>query len=94
MDFRYRLYIDGLPSAVIIRDPETGKVHKDYFDGIPVGKMVKGDQDGVFNYVLYNHWVITTRVQPLEGSSKSFRIVGFEVEPRSYGKGEEVTGEY
>ena len=38
--------------------------------------------------------MITTRVQPLEGSSKSFRIVGFEVEPRSYGQGIEVTGEY
>ena len=30
MDYRYRLYVDGLPSAVIVRDPETGKVHKDY----------------------------------------------------------------
>ena len=74
MDYRFRLYIDGLPSAVIIRDPETGKVHKDYYDGIPVGKMVRDGSDGytqtadsngntgTYNYILYNRWVLTTRV--------------------------------
>ena len=39
-NYKYRLFIDNLPSATIVRNPETGAVHTDYFSGIPVGKLV------------------------------------------------------
>ena len=38
--YHYRLFVDDLPSATILRDPENGDVHTDYFSGVPVGKMV------------------------------------------------------
>lgn len=82
----YRIYLDGLPAAVIVRDPVTGHVHKDYNEGIPVGKMII-DQTDIKNpkekYLIYNHFnfVVKTQVVP---ESERVRIVGFEVEPRSY----------
>ena len=36
--YHYNLYLDGLPAAVKIRDPETGELETNYQDGIPVGK--------------------------------------------------------
>ena len=79
-EFMFKLYMDGLPAAVIERDHETGEVHKNYYDGIPVGKITDTQQ------ILYNHWEITVRVQPLP-ETVHMRIVGFEVEPRSYARG-------
>ena len=67
-------------------------MHTDYEDGIPVGKYILGD-DMEFKHVLYNHWVITIKTQPVEDSAH-MRIVGFEVEPRSYAVGESPTTEY
>ena len=37
LDYHYRLYVDKLPSAVKIRNPITGDVHTDYYEGIPIG---------------------------------------------------------
>ena len=39
LDYHYRLYVDKLPSAVKIRNPITGEVHTDYYEGIPVGML-------------------------------------------------------
>ena len=39
--------------------------------------------------MLFNHWIFTIKTQPVE-NSLHMRIVGFEVEPRSYAPGEEV----
>ena len=57
-DYHYRLFIDGLPSATNVRDPETGMVHANYMSGIPVGKLVYDESDEFFKYILYNHWNI------------------------------------
>ncbi len=87
--YKFRLYVDGLPSAVLIRDPETGAVHKDFDSGVPVGKLINtGDVENM-RYVLYNHWNIVVKTSPVP-ESKNHRIVGFEVEPRSYAQGETV----
>ena len=52
--YGFRLYIDGLPSVTIFRDPVSGNVHSDYFEGIPVGrKEIKNQKE---RYILYNHW--------------------------------------
>ena len=86
-NYQYRLFVDGLPSATVRRDPETGDVHTDYFSGIPVGKSVKDETTGKYRYILYNHWNINIDVQEVEGSLHR-RIVGFTVEPRSYAQDE------
>lgn len=91
--YKYRLYLDGLPNCVQKRDPITGDVHYKYDEGVPVGKIVKDDKDGKIKYALYNHWLITVKTQPVEHSAR-LRIVGFEVEPRSYYPGETITEEY
>lgn len=91
--YRFKLYVDGLPSAVVVRDPVTGEVHNEYDDGIPVGKYFYDSTTDSFKYILYNHFMLTIKEQPIE-DSKKVRIVGFEVEPRSYWPGELVTNEY
>ena len=88
-DYHFRLYTDGLPSAVVRVDPVSGHRHQDYDDGIPVGKLVT-DQNGKEKYILYNHWNMVIKLQDLE-NTKQKRIVGFEVEPRSFGIGVEPT---
>lgn len=44
-DMHYKLYLDELPAAVVIRDPVNGDVHKDYNEGIPVGKLIVDQTD-------------------------------------------------
>ena len=82
-DYRFRLYTDGLPSAVVNVNPITGHRHQDYDDGIPVGKVVY-DENGNEKYILYNHWNMVIKLQPIDQTTQK-RIVGFEVEPRSFG---------
>ena len=69
-----------MPSATILRATD-GSEHVDYDDGIPLGYIMSNGE-----FAIYNHWYITVRLQYLE-DSKSNRIVGFEVEPRSYAHG-------
>ena len=88
--YRYKLYVDGLPSAVVVRDPETGDVYNKYDDGIPVGKYIYDKTTDSSRYILYNHWILTIKESPID-ETKKVRIVGFEVEPRSYWPGEEIT---
>lgn len=62
-----------------LRDPESGIVHTDWDNGIPIGKR---SSDG--EYLLYNHFILFVKTQPLPGSKWNHRIVGFDVEARSY----------
>lgn len=57
-NYHYRLFIDGLPSATMVRNPETGDVHDDFMSGIPVGKLVYDEAGINYKYILYNHWNI------------------------------------
>jgi len=82
-DYHYKLYIDGLPVATIIRDPITGDVHKDYFDGVPIGYKHFDQEAKEIKHILYNHWILTVKTQKVKDSLHR-KIVGFEVEPRSY----------
>ena len=82
-DYRFRIYVDGLPSAVKVRKPD-GTMHTDYDDGIPLGfELITGE------YALNNHWNIVVKTQPVP-NSKNHRIVGLEVEARSYSQGEKI----
>ncbi len=75
-DYRYELYLDSLPSAVILRDANNKELQPDYSKGIPVGQF-----QGLEKIMLYNHLDITVKVHDtFEGHH---RIVGFEVEPYS-----------
>ena len=65
-DYHFKLYVDGLPSAVVVRDPETGEVHNEYQDGIPIGKAVYDSTTDSTKYILYNHWIITVKESPIE----------------------------
>lgn len=82
-DYHYKLYIDGLPVATIIRDPLTGDVHKDYFEGVPIGHYYLNPETGQSQHMLYNHWILTVKTSKVKDSLHR-KIVGFEVEPRSY----------
>ena len=73
--------MDKLPSAVIVRGTEHRETRKNYDDGIPIGKL---DETG--DIVLFNHFNLIIKTQPVP-ESKNMRIVGFEVEPRSYWPG-------
>lgn len=75
-DYRYELYLDSLPSAVILRDSNNQELQPDYSKGIPIGQF-----HGLDKIMIYNHLDITVQVHDtLEGHH---RIVGFEVEPYS-----------
>ena len=91
--YRFKLYVDGLPSAVVVRDPVTGEVYNEYDDGIPVGKYIYDKTTDSSRYILYNHWILNIKESPID-ETKKVRIVGFEVEPRSYWPGEEISLEY
>jgi hypothetical protein len=39
-DYKYTLYLDDLPSAVIVRDKNNRELAPNFFDGIPVGYFV------------------------------------------------------
>ena len=79
---RYKLYLDELPAAVVVRDPITDHFKTEYSEGIPVGKLII-DSSGKNKYILYNHFNFLVKTQPIAKSSK-IRIVGFEIEPRYY----------
>ena len=76
-EYRYRLYIDDLPSATMEREEETGEFYPDYDDGIPVGVYI--EESG--KIMIYNHLVMTVLTHHEYGSDSRERIVGFEIEP-------------
>jgi len=75
--------VDDLPSAVLIRHPDTGELVPDYDKGIPVG-FWDPEQKQV---VIFNHLDIHVKTHRAQGSKDEFRIVGFEVYPKSVRKG-------
>jgi hypothetical protein len=78
--FTYRLYLDHLPSATIMRDKDKKEKPADYQHGIPIGVF-----EGLGKIMIYNHLDITVITHnTLEGHH---RIVGFEVEPYSIAEG-------
>ena len=48
-----------------------------------MGKMVYDESQTYFKHILYNHWNIVITTSPVEDSLHQ-RILGFDVEPRSY----------
>ena len=79
-NYKYKLYLDGLPSATILRDKKNKELPVDYTSGIPIGEY-----HGLGQIMIYNHLDIVVKVHTtLEGHH---RIVGFEVEPYSMGEG-------
>ena len=91
-DYRYRLYLDDLPSATMERNDETGEFEPDYDDGVPIGIF---DEDSG-RILIYNHLVMTVLTHHEGGRNDDFqRIVGFDIEPQSihvdtHGEDEEV----
>jgi len=63
----------------------NNEVHTTYNMGIPVGVYMPAAAGMEEKLLLYNHWNILVKYQPVAESNKEFHIVGFEVEPRSYG---------
>ena len=49
--YRYKLYLDDLPSATMTKDPNTGELVPDFMDGIPVGEYDR--ETGKLK--IYNH---------------------------------------
>ena len=88
-DFNYRLLIDDLPSATVIRrDPSTTnadvmKLDEIFYDhGIPVAEF-----DGHYKKLsVYNHLIFTVETHKVK---EDVRIVGFEVEAKSIEWGDE-----
>jgi len=79
-NYKYKLNIDGLPSATILRDKKNKELPVDYQSGIPIGEY-----HGLGKIMIYNHLDIVVRVHTtMEGHH---RIVGFEVEPYSMAEG-------
>ena len=85
-NYTYTLYLDGLPSAVILRDANDRELPTNYFKGIPVGEFEKADF-GDHRIKIFNHLDITVLKHTTSGGKQ--RIVGFEVEPFSIGEGPE-----
>jgi hypothetical protein len=81
--YRYKFYADDLPSSVIIRDPETGKFITDYDKGIPIGRYDKETKQ----VAIYNHLDIRVKTHLVQGTTDEYRVVGFEVFPKSIRNG-------
>lgn len=79
--YHYKLYIDDLPAASILRDKYDKEMAADYFHGVPLGQWNYQTND----FVLYNHWDLVVIVHDtIDGHH---RIVGFDVEPYSIAEG-------
>jgi hypothetical protein len=84
-DYKYTLFLDDLPSAVILRDKNNRDLPPNYFDGIPVGYYETDEVTGIRRYALYNHFDITVIIHHTVENHQ--RVVGFEVEPWSLMEG-------
>jgi hypothetical protein len=84
-DYKYTLYLDDLPSAVIMRDKNNRDLAPNFFDGIPVGYYETDEITGIRRYALYNHFDIVVIIHHTVENHQ--RVVGFEVEPYSFKEG-------
>jgi hypothetical protein len=78
-EYTYKLELDGIPSATIIRN-DKNKI-TDYHEGIPLGVYDSKKHE----IIIYNHLEITV-LNHKEGDT--YRIVGLEVEPYSFAPGD------
>ena len=77
--YRYKLYLDDLPSATMIKDEKTGELVPDFLDGIPIGEY--DHETG--KLLIYNHLSIEVKVHLTTTEPVEKRVVGFEVYPMS-----------
>jgi len=84
--FRYKLYLDGLPSAVKVRNDDTGEWMTDYDHGIPIGRFDKETKRAI----IYNHLEFIIKTHEVDGDPDQRRVVGFEVKPKSIRKGSKI----
>ena len=82
------MYLDGLPAAVQIRDPETTEISTNFQSGIPIGKI--SETDG--SVIIYNHLHINVKYHNKD--EKKMQVVSFEIEPRSIAAEEFVRWSY
>lgn len=80
------MFIDNLPSAVILRDKNNRELEPNYREGIPVGVFDREPFNDRQRILVYNHLDMTVLTHTtFEGQR---RIVGFEVEPFSMAEDE------
>jgi hypothetical protein len=80
-NYTYSLYLDDLPSAVILRDINNREQAPNYQAGIPIGVFDYDPETNKQRVMVYNHYDITVLTHStIDGHQ---RIVGFEVEPFS-----------
>lgn len=83
--YRYQLFLDNLPNALIMRNNETQDLEVNFREGILVGEMVVGSGSG-WDININNHLHFTVKVHHVPGGDE-VRIVGFEVQPFSIKSG-------
>ena len=71
--FRYQLFIDGLPNATMMKNPDTEELEADFKEGILVGTH-QDNSDVTIN----NHLAITVKTHHVTGGDE-VRVVGLEV---------------
>ena len=75
--YRYQLFLDGLPNALITKNEKSKNLEVNFREGILVGER-KPDK----GYIINNHLHFTVKVHHVAGGDE-VRIVGFEVQPFS-----------
>ena len=81
--YRYQLFIDGLPNALLMPKESGDGTEVNFREGILVGTHTPED---VLTMTINNHLHFTVKVHHVPGGDE-VRIVGFEVEPMSIAKG-------
>ena len=64
---RYKLFLDELPAAVVMRNSDTGQIKVDYDDGIPVGMVVNSIEPGKppsKKFMLFNTFNMVVKLAP------------------------------
>ena len=82
--YRYQLFLDGLPNALMTPNSKTDELEVNYREGILVGEYKSG-----YGLVLNNHLHFTVKVHHVHGGDE-VRIVGFEVQPFSVKTGSPI----
>jgi len=86
-DYSVNWIVDNLPASTKYVRQEAGQSEFVYMNGFPVGLQQQG------KYYLHNHVRITLNYHENPSSYVGYRIVGFEVEPRSLSQSVRDEGE-
>ena len=83
--YKYKFYVDDLPSATLIRDKNGHKV-LNFQEGIPIGVWDSTEN----SVIVFNHLELTVYTHKYKDkeSSELINVVGFEVEPKYLGEDE------